>query len=462
MSGEYTKADMRNLLISTCAAAIIAPLMSTMMNLALLTIGTEFGVGSHDQAYVNTMFLLGSVFGMVPAAKYSSIYGMKKVFITGHVIIAIGCALAILTPDFWFLTSMRFLIGVGASMTAVTAMSMLTFVFPIEHRGKVLGFNTTFVYIGLSLGPTIGGLITDFLGWRAIFGFIFILSIIPLFVIYTFKKEIAPTPDRHMDWTGSLMWGVTVLVLMFGVVNITEPWAKVMALIGFAMLIGTWHRFKHTPEPVLSVDMFRNRVFTRASLAAFMNYGASYCITFFLALYLQSIGEMTPTEAGGLMLIQPLMQVILTMKMGELSDRMSDKRILPALGMTITGIGVAMYFLLDTSYSMPLVIAIMVMVGTGLGIFSAPNTTLIVSSVSPELKGEASGIVAVVRQVGMMVSMAIAMSCISLIMGSTDNLSPATYEAFVNTMHATFAVCTAMCFVGALCSLAKVTDRRDE
>ncbi len=462
MAEEYTEADMRNLLIATCTASIITPLMSTMMNLSLLSIGNEFGVGSHDQAYVNTLFLLGSVFGMVPAAKYSSIRGMKKVFILGHLILVLGCILAMASPDFWFLVSMRFLIGVGTSMVAVTAMSMLSFVFPIEHRGKVLGINTTFVYIGLSLGPTIGGLITDFLGWRAIFGLILLLAVIPLCVISTFRKEVTPTPDQHMDWKGAAMWGATVLVLMFGVVNITEDWAKAMAVVGLVMLIATWHYFRHTDEPVLSVSMFGNRVFTRACLAAFMNYGASYCITFFLALYLQSIGQLSATEAGGLMLVQPLMQVMLTMKMGDLSDRMADKRILPALGMAITGVGVAMYFLLGTEYSLPLVVLIMIVTGTGLGVFSAPNTSLILSSVRPELKGEASGMVAVVRQTGMMVSMAIAMSCISLIMGSTDNLSPATFGAFVDTMHATFAICTAMCFVGVVCSLAKVTGNRDE
>ena len=461
MGSEYTEADMRTLLIATCAAALITPLMSTMMNLALLSIGNEFGVGSHDQAYVNTLFLLGSVFGMVPAAKYASINGMKKMFVIGHAILLVGCVLAISSPNFWFLISMRFMIGFGASMIAVTAMSMITFVFPIEERGKMLGFNTTFVYIGLSLGPTIGGILTDFLGWRAIFAFIVLLSVIPIVTVLRFKPEIIPTPNMHMDWIGSVMWGVTILVLMFGVVNITEFWAKIMTVLGLLMLIGTWVYFTKVPEPVLSVSMFKNKVFTRACIAAFMNYGASYCITFFLALYLQSIGELSATEAGALMLIQPLMQVMLTMKMGELSDRMADKRILPALGMTITGIGVSMYFLLGTTCSLPLVIVIMLVTGAGLGIFSAPNTSLIVSSVRPELKGEASGIVAVVRQVGMMVSMAIAMSCISLIMGSTDNLAPETYGTFVDVIHATFSICVAMCFIGAVCSLIKVTEHRD-
>ena len=284
MDGGYTKSDMDTVLLATCVAALVTPLMSTMMNLALLSIGEEFGVGSHDQAYVNTLFLLGSVFGMVPAAKYSSIYGMKKMFVWGHLILLAGCVLAISSPNFWFLVSMRFVIGFGASMIAVTAMSMLTFVFPIEHRGKMLGINTTFVYIGLSLGPTIGGVLTDFLGWRAIFASIVLLSILPIAAILKFRSEIIPTPDKHMDWVGSVMWGATVLVLMFGVVNVTESWAKIMIVLGLVMLAGTWMHFRRTPEPVLSVSMFRNRVFTRASIAAFMNYGASYCITFFLAL----------------------------------------------------------------------------------------------------------------------------------------------------------------------------------
>ena len=461
MDEGYSKSDMDILLIATCVAALITPLMSTMMNLALLSIGEEFGVGSHDQAYVNTLFLLGSVFGMVPAAKYSSINGMKRMFVIGHLILLAACIFAISSPNFWFLVTMRFIVGFGASMIAVTAMSMLTFVFPIEHRGKVLGINTTFVYIGLSLGPTIGGILTDFLGWRAIFVSIVLLSVLPIVAILRFRKEIIPTPDMHMDWIGSVMWGATVLVLMFGVVNVTESWAKIMIVLGLVMLACTWMHFRRTPDPVLSVSMFRNKVFTRASIAAFMNYGASYCITFFLALYLQSIGELSATEAGALMLIQPLMQVLLTMKMGELSDRMADKRVLPALGMTLTGIGVSMYFLLGTTCSLPLVVVIMIVTGAGLGIFSAPNTSLIVSSVSPELKGEASGIVAVVRQTGMMVSMAIAMSCISVIMGTTDNLGPETYGTFVTVIHATFSICVLMCFIGVICSLIKVTGHRD-
>lgn len=453
--------ELRFLLAATCCAAIITPLMSTMMNLALLGIGDEFGVGSHDLAYINTMFLLGSVFAMVPAAKFSSIKGMKKIFIIGHIILIAGCLFAIYSPSFWFLVAMRFVIGFGASMIAVTAMAMLSFVFPIEHRGRVMGFNTTFVYIGLSIGPTLGGLLTDIFGWRSIFVSIFFLSLIPVAAMSLFKREVRPTPDVPMDWTGSVLWGFTVIILMFGVINVTELWAKGLVIIGTVFLVIMLYYYSRTRYPALSISMFRNRVFSRACVAAFMNYGASYSITFFLALYLQSIGELTASQAGGLMLVQPLMQVCLTMKMGDLSDRMSDKRILPALGMTITAAGVSLYLLLGTTYSLPLVIAIMVTVGIGMGIFSAPNTSVILSSVRPELKGEASGMVAVVRQVGMMVSMAIAMTCISRIMGSADNLTPDRFAVFVDVIHVNFTICLAMCIIGAVCCLVKFENRTE-
>ena len=142
--------------------------------------------------------------------------------------------------------------------------------------------------------------------------------------------------------------------------------------------------------------------------------------------------------------------------MGALSDRMENKRFLPFLGAVITGIGVAMYLLVTTEFNMYLMIAIMITTGVGLGIFSAPNNSLIMSSVPNHLKGQASGMVAVVRQTGMMISMSLAMASIAVMMGSMDNLSPATFGTFVDAMHVTFAVCLGMCILSAVCSLSKI------
>ncbi|MCQ2078751.1 MAG: MFS transporter [archaeon] len=461
MGETYTDSDRRYLLIATCLASIITPLMSTMMNLSLLSIGADFDVGSHSQAYVNTMFLLGSVCCMVPAARYASIHGMRRVFLLGLLTLIVSCILTFLSPNFQFLILMRFVIGFGSGMLMVTSIAMLTCVFPIANRGRIIGINTTFVYLGLSVGPTIGGIITDALGWRYIFIFILCLSILSFILVSGFRKEVLIEPEAMMDWKGSVLWGMMIVVLMLGMVNITTEWGPWCVIVGSALLVALWYYLRNSEQPALNSRMFRNLLFTRSCVAAFMNYGASYCITFFLALYLQRIGQMSATEAGALMLVQPLMQILLTMKMGALSDRMTDKRILPAVGMALTGAGVAMYLFLDTNYSLPYVVVMMAIIGLGLGTFSAPNNSLILSSVPPHFKGEASGVLSVVRQTGMMISMSLAMSMISIIMGSTDNLTPENYGIFLDVIHYTFTVCLVMCAVGVICSLIPIKGAQD-
>ncbi len=453
---EKISSDLKALLIATCVASITTPLMSTMMNLSLIDIGLDFGVGSHAQAYVNTMFLLGSVVSMVPSAKYASVHGMKKIFKLGAFLLMVFSLISFLSPSFEFLIMMRFIIGFSTSMMAVSSVAMLTYSFPLSVRGKVLGFNTTFVYLGLSLGPTIGGVINDYFGWRYIFIFIFCLALISMLTILMYHKEIVPTPDNNMDWFGAVLWGSMVICTMFGFVNITELWGPPLFITGLLLLACSWKYLRDAKDPVLNTRMFRNPVFSRSCIAAFMNYGASYCITFFLSLYLQSIGQLSSTETGVLLLVQPFMQVLLTTKMGAISDHVQDKRIMPLLGMIVTLIGVSMYLFMSTEYSVLYVVSIMIVTGIGLGIFCAPNNSLIMSSAPPDMKGEASGVLAVVRQSGMMISMGIAMASLNVIMGSTDNLGPSTYDLFMDALHLTFGICAGMCTVGAICCAVKV------
>lgn len=452
---EYNERMGLTLLAATSAGSFITPLMSTSMNLSLMSIGSEFGIGSHDLAYVNTMFLLGSVIAMVPCARMADLKGLKKTFIVGLLILAVCSVLSMVSPSFEFLLLMRFLIGIGASMGTITSMALLTYVFPVTRRGWAIGVNTTFVYIGLSIGPTAGGLISDYLGWRAIFAVVLLITVFTLYRISKFDSEIVPCPEGRMDWKGGVLWGMMILLLMSGLMNITTEWGPVAAVVGTVLLFALAIYLRRAPEPVLSTSMFSNRSFTKACIAAFMNYAASYSITFFMALYMQSIGNLSASEAGLLMLIQPFMQVLLTTRMGALSDRIENKRLLPTLGMAITCAGIALFLFLGTEFSLPYMVVTMLVVGVGLGTFSSPNASFMMSVVEPSQRSEASGLVSIVRQTGMMVSMSISMAMISVTMGSTDNLTPETYGLFVDVIHYVFAVCVAMCVVGAVCSWGK-------
>ncbi|MCL2510304.1 MAG: MFS transporter, partial [Methanomassiliicoccaceae archaeon] len=164
--------DMKTLLVACCIGALMMPLMSTMMNLALMDIGDPikgFGVGSKDLAIVNTIFLLGSVVAMVPLARISDIVGRKKIFIIGLFVTIAAAMIATVSPHFYVLLAMRFMMGVGAAAVSVTSVAMLTEVFPFERRGWAIGIQTACIYVGSAIGPAFGGAICGLLGWRYIF-----------------------------------------------------------------------------------------------------------------------------------------------------------------------------------------------------------------------------------------------------------------------------------------------------
>ncbi|MDR1404824.1 MAG: MFS transporter [Candidatus Methanoplasma sp.] len=449
---KYTSSEMKTVLIACCAGVFITALMSTMMNMALVHIGTDFSVGSKSLAMVNTSFLLASVIVMVPLARLSDIAGRKKIFVAGLVITIVSALIAAFSPNFEILLLMRLLMGAGSAALSLAGVAMLTDIFPRERRGWAIGVQSTFVYLGIAIGPALGGFICDFLGWRALFFFMIPFAFVALFFILGFKKEIISDKDAKMDCRGSFLYGVTIVLTMYGAINMPEIWAVALVAAGLIMLCVFVAVMKRTKSPVLDLGVFKHKAFSRSCMAAYMNYASSYSVSFFIALYLQSIGALSASHAGLVMLIQPLVQVALTAKFGSYSDKIKDKRILPTAGMAITCAAVLIIIFLGTEMNLIHVLSALILLGLGYAMFAAPNTNTIMSSVPPKNRGEASGMISVVRQAGMMTSMGIAMCCISLIMGTADSINPSTYGQFVGVIKAAFSVCLAMCIAGVIFS----------
>jgi MFS family permease len=298
----------------------------------------------------------------------------------------------------------------------------------------------------------LGGFICEFLGWRYLFVFMIPLALFSLLFMLKFKQEIVSDAGGNMDYKGALMYGATIMVTMYGVLSLPNLWAITLIAAGLAMLVIFVIMIKRTTLPVLDVGIFKHRVFTRACLAAFMNYGASYSVSFFLALYLKNIGALTLFEAGLIMVIQPVMQVFFTAMAGSYSDRIADKRILPTLGMALICVAVTMIIFLSVEVNFIYIGVTLLLLGVGFSLFAAPNTNSIMSSVPPKNRGEASGMIALVRQIGMMTSISIAMCSIVLIMGSADHIVPETFDDFIHVIRVAFTICLGMCIVGTFFS----------
>ena len=453
---EYSASEVRAVQLACYVSAFITPLLSTMMNLSLINIGEDFDVGSHDLAYINSAFLLASVIFMVPFAKLADIVGKKRLFVIGLLIVILGCFIACFAPAFWVVILGRAIIGVGASSLAMVSISILTDVVPPERRGTAIGYQTMFVYMGLSFGPALGGALNDLVGWRLLFLITVPMAVASTIIILTgFHKEIAVDKDGSFDLRNSVLYGAAMLLSMGGVMNLPAVWAAVCVVIGILLLALFVRSQINNSRCLLNMGLFKNWTFSGSCLAAFMNYASSFSISFFLALYLQSIGGLTATEAGLLMIVQPVVQCIFTPFFGKLTDRISNKIILPTVGMILTSICILTYVFYTLDTPKYVVAMSMVIGGFGFAMFSAPNSTLIMSSVPKEHSSEASAVLSVMRQTGMMVSMGIAMTYITVIMGSTDNLGPETYGLFLQVLELSMITCFIMCIIGTIASISR-------
>jgi EmrB/QacA subfamily drug resistance transporter len=442
----FSPKERRIVLIACCIGGFITPLITTMINLALPTIGAEFGISEHDREWLVIMFFLSSVAFLVPMSRLSDLYGKRKMFIIGIVIVLIASVMSAFADSFSLLLFWRLVTGVGAASIASASISMIAQVYPRSQRGLPLAINTMFIYIGASLGPSLGGFLTEAFGWESIFLAIIPFSVAALVPLLLFKGEFCTSKGEPFDIKGTILYGVGIVAMMYGV--ITLPNTLSLAFIaGGAVLLTAFFRFeKRTEYPVLKVGLFRERVFKRATLSTLLNYGASYAVLLTMSMYLQDVGGFSPGKAGMIILAQPVIQAVITPFAGRLSDKI-DPRKLTTAGMLMMCIGTALMITITEEVIMLKVYLTLMITGLGYALFSAPNTNLIMGSVSPKNYSESSGLISAMRQIGMMVSVAILMCMISVFMGTnaviTDDI-----PSFINAVRVAFSICFVLAVIG--------------
>ncbi|NJK94487.1 MAG: MFS transporter [Bacteroidales bacterium] len=276
-------------------ATTLIPFMGSALNLALPIIAKDFSLDAITLSWVVSIFLLSSAILPVPFSKLADRIGRKKIFITGIIIFMISTMLCGLSNSGTTLIISRFFQGVGASMMFATNMAILTSVFPPNERGKALGINTAVVYISLSSGPFIGGILTHYFGWRSIFMVTVAVGLLVLLGLFLLVKEEWKEPDQKaFDWTGAILYGSGLSALMYGFSNLPDLFSFGLIATGMTLLVVFVLYEKKIPFPVMHVRLFwENKVFGFASSASLINYAATYAITFLLSLYLQYIRGLT-------------------------------------------------------------------------------------------------------------------------------------------------------------------------
>lgn len=336
-----------------------------------------------------------------------------------------------------------------------TGTAMITSVFPPEKRGRAIGINVSAVYLGLTLAPLLGGFLTDLLGWRSIFwlNIPFGLFVIPV-TFYAIKTEWRDAADEHFDVTGSVIYIVSISLLMFGFSKLPDFSAMVMTIAGISGMVFFVLNEKRVSFPILDMNLFTgNRVFAFSNLAALINYAATFAVTFLLSLYLQYIKGLTPSDAGMILVTQPVLMTLVASFSGRLSDRL-DPRILSSSGMGIIVAGLAMLTFLADDTQPVYIICCLVILGAGFGLFSSPNTNAVMSSVPKRYLGVASATIGTMRLAGQMISMAVATLVLHVFMGESK-INPANHNLFIKSTRIIFVVFAVLCVAGVFASLAR-------
>lgn len=442
-------------LLVTTLSSFLTPFMGSAINVALPAIAKEFSMTALSLGWVATSFILAATITLIPLGRLADIYGRRRFYLYGALIFTVASSLCIFSPSQFFLIGARVLQGIGGAMIFSTGTAMLISVYPPEERGTIIGINTAAVYIGLTIGPFIGGLLTQHLGWRYIFLFTAIWGvIIILTVISTIDVDSHKGNSEGFDVRGSMIYAIALFALMYGLSQL--PSLNAVFLIGTGIIFFALFIFQQSKSlfPLVDIHLFRdNKVFAFSNLAALINYSATFAITFLLSLYLQHIKMLSPSHTGIILIAAPVVQAFLSPFAGKLSDRF-EPQIISSIGMTLTVTGLVQLIFLQSDTRIEYILFCLILLGIGFALFSSPNVNATMSSVHKKYYGVASATLGTMRLSGQMSSMGITMLIFAVILGDNP-ISEANNLLLLKSTKIIFAVLSVICVGGIFASLAR-------
>jgi MFS family permease len=250
----------RNLVLAIAAvASFVGALNLTAVNVAIPSIGNEFGMNAATMGWVSNTFGLVQAAIIIPIGRLADLYGRLKVLKIGMLISAVAFFLCTIAPTGSMFLALRGLQGFGAAMTMGTGLAIVTLVFPLHERGRAIGDVMTAVYIGVAAGPSMGGVLTSQFGWRSIFWSFAVISLSLAFVLYwKIKRDWAEARGQHFDWPGAVLLVIATALVMYGFSELPSSRAIGLIVAGLAGLMGFVGWTKRTASPILNVNLMKS------------------------------------------------------------------------------------------------------------------------------------------------------------------------------------------------------------
>jgi EmrB/QacA subfamily drug resistance transporter len=454
MAGEREK---KVILLVASLASFLVPYTGSSITVALPAMAAQFHADAMTLGWIISAYIIAAAVFIVPFGRYADIVGRKKIFLSGVLVFTLASLACAFSPAEDLLIFFRFLQGIGGAMLFATSVAIVTQVYGPGERGAALGITIASVYAGLSIGPFLGGILTDHFGWPAIFLVNIPIGLVTVgLTLQGVRHEWADAAGERFDLSGAVVYGVMLFTVIYGILLLPAPAGLLWIAAGTGAGFIFYRQEMRIKSPLIDLSVFSgNRTFVFSNIAAMINYGATYGVGVLLSLYLQYIQGFTAEAAGLILVAQPVVQTIFSPLAGRLSDRI-EPRIVATVGMALTTLGLSFFIFLTPTTPVWVIIASLMVLGLGYGLFSSPNTNAIMSSVENRHLGIASGMNATVRSLGQLLSMAIAMFCFTIFIG-TAAITPAVYPALMTSVTGAFVVFTVICILGVGASYVRGT-----
>ena len=440
--------------------------------IALPDIESHFGADLPTVQWVVIGYVLAISALLLPMGRLGDIFGRKNVYIGGFSIFVVAAAVAGFSPSLEMLIGAKVVQGIGSAMIQGNGMASIVSVFPGTERGKALGSHLSVVGTGAIVGPALGGLLVSALGWRAVFFVnvpIGLVTIAITALILRNERASEEYPDGRkptFDWVGATLSGLALLAFLLVMGNGDRVgWTSLAVVAGWVtavLLLGAfiWWELR-TPSPLLELRLFRRKLVALGVAAGWISFLGSAAARFMMPFYLQRVLEYSPRAIGLIMIPPAFCMLVVGPFAGRLSDRYGWRRF-TTLGLLMSA---AASFIMATQLradsSVALVITMLMLQGTGTGLFNSPNNSSILSAVERSRYGVISALTQLVRNSANVISIAMATTVVVLTMASLgveprlEAVSPEVADAFVSGLRRAFFLMGGLLVVGVVICLVQ-------
>ena len=400
------------ILLAMCLGVFIAQLDSSVVYLAVSNIGRDLNAGITEQQWILDIYNLIYAALLLTGGTLADLYGRARMFVLGVALIAIGSVVCAVAPGTEILIFGRGVTGVGAALEIPASLAILAVAYPDAHaRGRAIGIWASCNGIAIAIGPTVGVLLVQTLGWRSIFYAALPICALAIVLTWTQVPNSRDTGERRLDPLGQLLVIVTLASLAF--VTIEGPhrgWASPVILAPAVAMVAAALMFVRVERgrtaALVPFDMFANSAFNAAlALAGLMTFGM-YAMLFLMPIYLQSFEGFSAVQAGLGLLPLSLAFVAVSQVSGPLMKRIGA-RLMTAGGMAGMGLGLVVVVAAAGSGNMVAIEAGLIIVGIGLGLNTGPVNAVAVANVAAGRSGTASGLVNTARMIGATLGIAV-------------------------------------------------------